>query len=131
MEIRRTIGHGRFGTVHVAWDPSLEREVALRAGHSYVAPRCFAYIHAGMNEIDQALEWQARTYDDGASPFNYFSPLIENLHADPRHSAEVQRMRLRLDESCSLVLGPGAKSLHLSRRYFGARRLRLARISSI
>ena len=30
LEIRRTIGHGRFGTVHVAWDPSLEREVALK-----------------------------------------------------------------------------------------------------
>ena len=30
LEIRRTIGHGRFGTVHVAWDPTLEREVALK-----------------------------------------------------------------------------------------------------
>jgi eukaryotic-like serine/threonine-protein kinase len=30
LEIRKTIGHGRFGTVHVAWDPSLEREVALK-----------------------------------------------------------------------------------------------------
>ena len=30
LELRRTIGQGRFGTVHVAWDPSLEREVALK-----------------------------------------------------------------------------------------------------
>jgi serine/threonine protein kinase len=30
LEIRRTIGQGRFGTVHVAWDPALEREVALK-----------------------------------------------------------------------------------------------------
>jgi serine/threonine-protein kinase len=65
------------------------------AGHRYVAPQAFAYIHAGMNEIDQAFEWQAKQYDDGASPFNYFSPLIENLHRDPRHSAELQRMQLR------------------------------------
>jgi hypothetical protein len=65
------------------------------AGHRYVAPQCFAYIHAGMNEIDQAFEWQAKAYDDGSSPFNYFSPLIENLHNDPRHGAEVQRMRSR------------------------------------
>ena len=65
------------------------------AGHRYVPPHCFAYIHAGSNEIDRALDWQAKAYDDGASPFNYFSPLIENLQRDPRHSAEVQRMQLR------------------------------------
>ena len=65
------------------------------AGHRYVAPQAFAYIHAGLNEIDQALEWQAKAYEDGASPFNYFSPLIENLQSDPRHTAEVQRMQLR------------------------------------
>ena len=65
------------------------------AGHRYVPPHCFAYIHAGSNEIDRALDWQAKAYDDGASPFNYFSPLIENLQSDSRHSAEVQRMQLR------------------------------------
>ena len=65
------------------------------AGQRYVPPHCFAYIHAGSNEIDQAFEWQAKAYDDGASPFNYFSPLIENLHGDPRHTAELRRMRLR------------------------------------
>jgi serine/threonine protein kinase/tetratricopeptide (TPR) repeat protein len=65
------------------------------AGQRYVPPHCFAYIHAGLNEIDQALDWQAKAYDDGASPFNYFSPLIENLQSDPRHGAELQRMRLR------------------------------------
>jgi TolB-like protein/Flp pilus assembly protein TadD len=64
-------------------------------GHRYVPPHCFAYIHAGLNEINRALEWQAKAYDDGASPFNYFSPLIENVQRDPRHSAEVQRMQLR------------------------------------
>ena len=33
LELRRTIGQGRFGTVHVAWDPGLEREVALKLLH--------------------------------------------------------------------------------------------------
>jgi len=65
------------------------------AGQRYVPPHCFAYIHAGANEIDRAFDWQAKAYDDGASPFNYFSPLIENLQSDPRHSAELQRMQLR------------------------------------
>jgi eukaryotic-like serine/threonine-protein kinase len=65
------------------------------AGQRYVPPHCFAYIHAGSNEIDRAFDWQAKAYDDGASPFNYFSPLIENLRSDPRHSAELQRLQLR------------------------------------
>ena len=33
LELRRTIGQGRFGTVYVAWDPGLEREVALKILH--------------------------------------------------------------------------------------------------
>jgi tetratricopeptide (TPR) repeat protein len=65
------------------------------AGRRYVPPHCFTYIHAGLNEIDLALDWQAKAHDDGASPFNYFSPLIENLQRDPRHSAELQRMQSR------------------------------------
>ena len=30
LELRRRIGRGTFGTVYLAWDPSLEREVALK-----------------------------------------------------------------------------------------------------
>lgn len=67
-------------------------ELDRLADHRYVPPHCYAYIYSGLNEIDRALEWQARAYDDGASPFNYYSPLIENLHADPRHAAELRRM---------------------------------------
>src|SRR5262245_50588865 len=30
LKLRRTIGKGSFGTVYLAWDPNLEREVALK-----------------------------------------------------------------------------------------------------
>ena len=73
----------------------LVEELEGIADQRYVPPHCFAYIHAGSNDIDRALEWQAKAYDDGASPFNYYSPLIENLHADPRHTTELRRMALR------------------------------------
>jgi eukaryotic-like serine/threonine-protein kinase len=63
-----------------------------RTGHRYVPPHCMAYIHAGLNDLDRAVEWEAKAFEDGASPFNYYSPIIENLHADPRHTAELRRM---------------------------------------
>jgi TolB-like protein/tetratricopeptide (TPR) repeat protein len=88
------LGHyyARAGAVGKVRD--MLEELAGLAGTRYVPPHCQAYIHAGANDLDRAFEWQARAYDDGASPFYYFSPLIENLHADPRHKAELRRMGL-------------------------------------
>jgi hypothetical protein len=51
-----------------------------------------AYIYAGQNDLDRAIAWEVKAYDDGASPFNYYSPIIENLHGDARHVAELRRM---------------------------------------
>src|SRR5581483_10257071 len=58
----------------------------------YVPPHALAYVYAGLGDIDRAIQWEAKAYDDGASPFNYYSPVIENLHGDPRHVAELRRM---------------------------------------
>jgi TolB-like protein/Tfp pilus assembly protein PilF/predicted Ser/Thr protein kinase len=63
---------------------------------TYVPPHCQAYIFAGLNDLDRAMEWEAKAFDDGASPFNYFSPVIDNLQRDPRHALELQRMGLKL-----------------------------------
>ncbi len=65
------------------------------AAKPYVPPHCFAYVYAGLGELDEAIAWEARAHPDGASPFNYFSPVIENLHGDPRHVAELRRMGWR------------------------------------
>jgi len=66
----------------------LERIAAQR----YVPPHCMTFIYAALSDLDRAFEWQARAHDDGASPFYYVSPLIENLHADPRHLDQMRRM---------------------------------------
>ena len=89
------LGHyyGRSGAIDKVRE--IVEELDRLADHRYVPPHCYTYIYSGLNEIDKALEWQAKAYDDGASPFNYYSPLVENLHADPRHAAELQRMALR------------------------------------
>lgn len=43
-------------------------------------------------ESRNPIEWQAKAHDDGASPFYYMSPLIENLHKDPRHFEQMRSM---------------------------------------
>jgi serine/threonine-protein kinase len=56
----------------------------------YVPPHCYVYIYAGLGDLDQAFAWQDRAYEDGASPFNYFAPVLECLHADPRFKDDVR-----------------------------------------
>jgi tetratricopeptide (TPR) repeat protein len=75
---------------------ALVGQLEALAARRYVPPHCMAYIYAGQNDLDRAIEWEAKAYDDGASPFNYYSPIIENLHADVRHLAELRRMGARI-----------------------------------
>jgi len=87
--------HARNGAIDKAHE--ILEELAGLAATRYVPPHCQAYIYAGASDLDRAFEWQAKAFDDGASPFYYFSPLIENLHGDPRHRAELRRMGLRIE----------------------------------
>jgi TolB-like protein/Flp pilus assembly protein TadD len=75
---------------------ALVDQLEALAARRYVPPHCMAYIYAGKNDLDRAIEWEAKAYDDGASPFNYYSPIIENLHGDVRHIAELRRMGARV-----------------------------------
>ena len=67
-------------------------ELARLKSTRYVPPHAFAYVYAGLQDIDRAIEWEAKAYEDGAPPFNYVSHVIDNLHDDPRHIAELRRM---------------------------------------
>lgn len=86
------LGHyyARSGAVEAA--RAILSELDAIATTRYVPPHCRTYIYAGLNDVERALEWQAKAQDDGASPFYYVSPLLENLHGDPRHLDQMRKM---------------------------------------
>jgi TolB-like protein/Tfp pilus assembly protein PilF len=86
------LGHyyARSGAVEAA--RAILNELDAVAASRYVPPHCRTYIYAGLNDVERALEWQAKAQDDGASPFYYVSPLLENLHQDPRHVDQMRKM---------------------------------------
>jgi TolB-like protein/Flp pilus assembly protein TadD len=89
---------GLLGQIHAATGGSGEVQAILaeldaRARASYVPPHCYVYIYASLGDADRAFEWQEKACADGAPPFYFLSPAIENLHGDPRHQAHLARMR--------------------------------------
>jgi tetratricopeptide (TPR) repeat protein len=72
------------------------RQLDEQSRKVYVPPHCHVYIHAGLGDFDTAFEWQDQAFLDGASPFNYFSPIIECLHQDPRFKADLRAWGLEV-----------------------------------
>jgi eukaryotic-like serine/threonine-protein kinase len=82
--------HARRGALEPV--QAILEELDTMAATRYVPPHCRTFIHAGLNDLDRAFEWQAKAREDGASPFYYLSPLIDNLQADPRHLDQMRAM---------------------------------------
>jgi serine/threonine-protein kinase len=80
--------YARAGRVEAA--RALLRELEANAASGYIPPHAYAYIHAGLGDLDRAFEWQDRANADGAAPFNYFSPVIEVMQCDPRHAEDLR-----------------------------------------
>jgi TolB-like protein/Tfp pilus assembly protein PilF len=86
---------GLLGKLYADTDQSAKVRDVLRRLDAlrdtvYVPPHCYVYIYAGLRDFDHAFAWQDKAFDDGASPFNYFAPVIECLHADPRFKEDVR-----------------------------------------
>ena len=67
----------------------------------YVPPHCYVYIYAGLADFDQAFAWQDKAFEDGASPFNYFAPVLERLHVDPRFKDDVRSWGVQILVECT------------------------------
>jgi TolB-like protein len=63
---------------------------------SYVSPTCFAWIHVGLNEIDEAFRWMDRAIeerDPNMMPIRTF-PFLDPLRSDSRFPALLRKMNL-------------------------------------
>jgi TolB-like protein/Flp pilus assembly protein TadD len=73
------------------------RELEHPPADTYVPAQCFVFVYAGLGERERALEHQEKAYEDGASPFNYLTPIIRGLYAlSPQHKKRLEQMRLVL-----------------------------------
>ena len=71
-----------------------ELEVAAQEG--YVSPVAFAIIHIGLNNVDQALDWAERAYDERRGWLAYLkvNPMLDPLRGAPRFEALLRKMKL-------------------------------------
>lgn len=81
---------------------TLLEEIQQRAGKEYVGPMIFAFIHAGLREVDAAMEWLSHAERE-RSPIRVWLglPLYDNLRADLRFEALVDRLWRRQATSSS------------------------------
>ena len=71
-------------------------ELTALAQREYVSPVSLATLHIGLGNVDAALDWAERAYDERRGWLAYFNvnPLLDPLRGKPRFEALVKRMRL-------------------------------------
>jgi TolB-like protein/Flp pilus assembly protein TadD len=74
----------------------LLKELRLVAKRKYVSAYCFAVIHCGLGEKDEAFAWLSRAHEEHSSemPFLKVNPRLAPLRPDPRFRALLTRLDL-------------------------------------
>ena len=72
------------------------RELETVARTGYVSPVAFAIVHVGLGNVDRALDWAERAYDERRGWLAYFkvNPMLDPLRANRRFQTLLQKMRL-------------------------------------
>jgi len=67
-----------------------------QAQHGYVSPVAFAIVHIGLGNLDAALAWAERAYDERRGWLAYFkvNPVVDPLRGTPRFEALVKKLNL-------------------------------------
>jgi len=72
------------------------RELETVARTGYVSPVAFAIVHVGLGNVDRALDWAERAYDERRGWLAYFkvNPMLDPLRANGRFQTLLKKMRL-------------------------------------
>ena len=75
---------------------ALMHELEAAAQEGYVSPVAFAIVHIGLDNVDQALDWAERAYEDRRGWLAYLkvNPMLDPLRGSPRFDALVRRMKV-------------------------------------
>lgn len=85
---------GRVGRRDEAEGLLLQLEAAREQG--YVSPVAFAMVYLGLGDVQKALDWAERAYEErrGWVVYAKVNPIFDPLRNEPRFDALVSRMRL-------------------------------------
>jgi serine/threonine protein kinase/Tfp pilus assembly protein PilF len=75
---------------------ALLEEIEESARETYVSPVPFSILHIGLGNVDQAIDWAERAYDERRGWLAYFkvNPMLDPLRGHPRFEELVRRMKL-------------------------------------
>ena len=62
--------------------------------HLYLDPTNVAFVHVGLGDTEQAVDWLNKAYEERAGWMVWLNalPLLDPLRADPRFQALLQKM---------------------------------------
>jgi serine/threonine-protein kinase len=71
-------------------------ELEATRAKGYVSPVAFAILHIGLGNLDEALDWMERAYDErrGWVVYANVNAVFDPLREKPRFKALVEKMRL-------------------------------------
>ena len=99
-------GAGAYTTATLGWvlaragklgeAEQLLGELEAAGRDSYVSPVAFAILHVGLGNLDRALDWAERAYDDKRGWLAYLNvnPMLDPLRNESRFKSLLQKMRL-------------------------------------
>jgi eukaryotic-like serine/threonine-protein kinase len=93
MSAALAYAHARAGDAERA--RRLLAELLALMDERYVSPSLVAQVHAGLGELDVAVEWLARAHDIRAADLAWLAvrPVFDGLRSDPRFNGMVASMR--------------------------------------
>lgn len=93
---RGTLGYALARAGRAAEARDIVMQLEATAAHEYVSPVVFATLMLGLGDVERALDWTERAFDERRGWLVYLraNPVMDPMRDHPRFGALLQRMRL-------------------------------------